>query len=113
MGHVQSILNKRKKAQTATPSASAASTKIELPGLHRREKLQQINADSYKREYNRPLKELRDLTKKISSLKGDQKKLAVERKNALKVHMADLLTKIGAYTHDEEMYGFKEASHEF
>jgi len=47
------------------------------------------------------------------TLKGEKKKEAKARMESLKQHMESLLTKIGVYTHEERLYGFKEAGNEF
>ncbi len=110
MGHIQFILDSRKKAQMVSTSATTtgADQLPNLPGLHRREKLQAINITAQKREYNLALRYLQALNKKLSSLKGEKKKDAHHQIAAWKAHMAKLLTEIGTYTTSETVHGFKE-----
>ena len=110
MGHIQFILDSRKKAQAealSVPSAGADQLP-DLPGLHRRQKLRANNLSAKKKEYNLALRNLQLLNKKINSLKGEKKKDSRHQIEAWKAHMAKLLTEIGTYTRSETVHGFKE-----
>jgi hypothetical protein len=112
MGYVQLILdNRKKKAQGAAPLASTNSVTPlpDLPGLHRREKVQENAIVNHKKAYNAALKELRTMNKvKKAMIQGGKKKEMGQAIKRTKQMMADLLTKIGTYTDDERKYGFKE-----
>jgi hypothetical protein len=110
MGHIQFILDSRKKAQAvalSVPSASADQMP-DLPGLHRREKLKANNLSAKKKEYTLALRNLQTLNKKINSLKGEKRKDARHQIDGWKAHMTKLLTEIGTYTRSETVHGFKE-----
>ena len=111
MGYVQFILDRRKQAQAAVPSAP--NTLLDLPGFKRREGLIADEEGRAKAEYNRSVKDLRTLSKAVSSAKGDRKKELRARITSLKGHMDHLLRLVGPYTADEKVYGFKEDGHGF
>jgi hypothetical protein len=106
MGHVKGILE-RIKTQGVAPVSSGGQL-LTLPGLCRAEQLKVGELDVQKREYNRCLKALRNENKKLSNLKGEEKKDAKKTIAATKAHMSHLMTQIGTYTTDEQVYGFKE-----
>lgn len=115
MGHVQFILDMRKKSQTGSQSGPMARKEDfeNLPGFHRREKLVLSALSAQKHEYNASLQQLQALVKKANSQKAKDKRMTRQQIEHLKTFMADLLTKIGAYTEDEEGFGFKEDDHGF
>lgn len=106
MGHLYFLMDLRKP----TPEIAKSGEPLpDLPGLTRRKNQQQVDQKELKDEYNRTLNEVRDAAKKQKSAKGAKKKK--EKTQAMKAtcaHMEDLLTKIGTYTSDEKMSGFKE-----
>jgi len=108
MSYVQLILNKRRKAQTATPSASPSVIEIDLPGLHRRENYKNTAEKEQKKEYNRLLHDCQALNKVVNRKKGEEKKETRAQINRHKAAMKSLLGKIGMYTPSEEAMGFKE-----
>jgi len=55
---------------------------------------------------------VRELDKKAKSLKGEERNQTKMRIEALKDHMATLLSGIGKYTDDERLYGFEEVRNE-
>jgi chromosome segregation ATPase len=114
MGNVQFILDRRKKAQAAIPSApSSAAVAVDLPGLKRRTARQTTDVTMWKREYNHAVKELRSLNKRINSLRDERRKEMRQRINAMKAHMSTILSRIGKYSPEETVNGFTEDGHDF
>ena len=106
MGYLDFIISRKKKTQTETPFAPAAL--LDLPGFSRRDG---IIADDMKRKkmlYNDYLKNLRLLTRSVSSAKGEKKKeeqaMIAELKDTMEYH----LSRIGPCTSEERMNGFDE-----
>jgi len=113
MGHVQFILDNRKKAQTATPSAPTTTGDFDLPGFHRTENMRLDLIATRKAEYNLTLKQLRDLAKILKSKKGTEKEEARQHMADIREHMKTLLSGIGTYSNEEKIYGFSEVRNEF
>ena len=113
MGHVQFILEARKKAQTATPSAPTTTGDFDLPGFHRTEKMRSDLLVTRKVEYNFTLKQISNLRKKLKSQKGKAKEKTKQHMSNIREHMATLLSGIGTYSNEEKDYGFSEVRNEF
>lgn len=110
MGYVQIILDSRKKIQAAPTGVVPL---LDLPGFKRREGLIEDEQLKAKREYNYAVERLRALNKKIKSVKGDAKKDIKNETSRLKDHMNNLLARVGPYTSDQRLFGFKEENHDF
>ena len=110
MGYVQLILDSRKKIQT-TPSGSVPL--LDLPGFKRREGMIEDEQMKAQREYTSAVERLRSLNKKIKSVKGEAKKDIRSDISRLKDHMNNLLSRVGPYSSDQRLFGFKEENHGF
>jgi hypothetical protein len=64
-------------------------------------------------EYTSSTERLRTLVKKANSLKGDAKKDIKAEIARLKDHRESLLTKVGIYTSEQKLFGFKEGNNDF
>lgn len=114
MNHVKMIINQLKQKQTqATTAASATLQDFDLPGDHRMEKIRAEKLRSVKHQYNSCLKWLRAANRMLKQLKGkDKKKERDDKKREIvghKGHLNDLLARIGTYSDEERLHGFKEA----
>ncbi len=111
MGHVQFILENRKKhVQAEIPPAPIRSVILPqgLPGINRRERQLKLNKTALKRQYNEALVGLRNLNKTRKSMRREKKREMTARIAGLKGRMSDLLEGIGVYTPEEKLHGFRE-----
>ncbi len=111
MTHVQRIIDQLKQKQVQTNTAAPANPQVfDLPGDHRVAEMKAKELLMLKHEYNSCLKWLRVATNKLKKEKEKGKKNNLRREiDGYKGRMTELLTRIGTYTDEERMYGFKEA----
>jgi hypothetical protein len=111
MGHVQSILESMKKKQVqANTAVPAKQQSFDLPGDHRREIRNAQEVLSAKKEYTRCVRWLQEGSKKMRALRAKDKKVQLKKEiTHTKAHMGELLDKIGSYSDEEKVWGFKEA----
>ena len=110
MGYVQLILDSRKKILT---SPNGIVPLLDLPGFKRREGMIEDEQMKAQREYTSAVERLRTLNKKIKSVKGESKKDIRSEISRLKDHMNNLLARVGPYSSDQRLFGFKEGNHDF